>query len=123
MKLLLDTVILIDHFNDIKKATEFITLNQKNISISIITRAELLTGFNSKRNLNLAKQLCDEFEQHPLTVAEADLAASLRQKYGWKLSDAFQAAIAKNHKLKLVTRNTKDFNPNKHPFVLIPYQL
>ncbi len=123
MKLLLDTVILIDHFNDIKKATDFILLNQKNISISIITRAELLTGFNSKRNLSLAKKLCDEFEQYPLTVAEADLAAQLRQRHGWKLPDAFQAAIAKHHKLKLVTRNTKDFNPKKYPFVLVPYQL
>lgn len=123
MKLLLDTVILIDHFNGIKKATEFIALNQKHISISVITRAELLTGFNSKRNLSLAKQLCDEFVQHTLTAADADLAAALRQKYGWKLPDAFQAAIAKNHKLKLVTRNTKDFNPNKHSFVLVPYQL
>src|SRR5437870_2988257 len=81
------------------------------------------TNFNSKRNLKLAQQLCDEFEQYPLTVADADMAAAFRKKYGWKLPDAFQAAIAKRHKLKLVTRNTKDFNPQKHSFVLIPYKI
>jgi hypothetical protein len=42
---------------------------------------------------------------------------------GWKLPDAFQAAIAILHDVKLCTRNTKDFNPQKHPFVEIPYLL
>lgn len=27
----------------------------------------------------------------------------------------------KQHHLKLVTRNTKDFNPTLHDFVLVPY--
>jgi predicted nucleic acid-binding protein len=51
------------------------------------------------------------------------LAAQLRGKYGWKLPDAFQAALAQHHKTKLTTRNTKDFDPKKHDFVEVPYSL
>ena len=123
MKMLLDSVILIDHFNNIEKATRFISENQIDLCISVITRAEVLTGFNSRKNMNLARQLLDKFEQYPLTEIEANEATLLRQRNGWRLPDAFQAAIAKLHQLKLVTRHTKDFKPNKYPFILIPYQL
>jgi predicted nucleic acid-binding protein len=123
MKLLLDSVILIDHFNNIEKATYFISQYQNDVGISIITRAEVLTGFQSKAHINLVKRILDKFKQYPLTATEADLAASFRREHHWKLPDAFQAAIAQQHKLKLVTRNTKDFNPQKYHFVLVPYQL
>lgn len=123
MKLLLDSVIIIDHFNNVSSATNFIANHQTDIGISVITRSEVLTGFNSKSNIRLAQQLFDQFIQYPLTVTEADLAASLRRKYGWKLPDAFQAAIAKHHGLRLVTRNTKAFDPQKHPFVIVPYEI
>lgn len=123
MKLLLDSAILIDHFNNIEKATHFISQHQKAICISAITRAEVLTSFQSKTHFRLAKEILDKFEHYPLTAIETDMAATLRRENHWKLPDAFQAAIAQQHKLKLVTRNTKDFNPQKHPFVLVPYQL
>ena len=43
---LLDTVILIDHFNKKKKATKFLlSLDPNKTAISVITRAELLVGF------------------------------------------------------------------------------
>ncbi|MGH8610014.1 MAG: hypothetical protein ACREX9_22180, partial [Gammaproteobacteria bacterium] len=48
---------------------------------------------------------------------------ALRRQYRWKLPDALQAAIAVNRWLKLVTRNTRDFDPALHSFVLIPYTL
>lgn len=44
-KYLLDSVILIDHFNNISQATNFIKKNHKLCYISAITRAEVLTGF------------------------------------------------------------------------------
>jgi len=47
----------------------------------------------------------------------------MRQRHGWKLPGAFQAALAEEHGLRLVTRNTKDFSPEKHAFVLVPYKL
>jgi predicted nucleic acid-binding protein len=121
---LLDTVILIDHFNDIKKATRFLSgLDPNKTAISVITRAELFVGFEKDNERQIAQALMDQFILLPVDKDTADKAAELRKKHGWKLPDAFQAAIALNHGLKLITRNTKDFNPQKHPFVMIPYEL
>lgn len=122
MKRILDSVILIDHFNNISQSTQFISKYHKNLAITFITRAEVLTGFTGEP-LQLAKQLLDAFDYLPASAKDADLAAELRQKYRWKLPDAFQAAIAINHKYQLVTRNSKDFDPKHHHFVQIPYEI
>jgi predicted nucleic acid-binding protein len=53
----------------------------------------------------------------------ADLATELRCAHGWKLPDAFQAAIARQHGLKLATRNRRDFPPERYDFVLVPYRI
>lgn len=122
MSLLLDSVILIDHFNGNIEAQKFILENHEQIILSVITRAEILVGFDKKSH-HLVKKLLDKFPTLPITIQDADLAAQLRREYKWKLPDAFQAAISQNHKLKLVTRNTKDFSPHKHKFVMVPYKL
>lgn len=120
---LLDSVILIDHFNDITKATEFILgLNPEKTSISVISRAEILVGFD-KTNIEKAKSLLDQYRLLIIDKDIADSAAEVRRLYGWKLPDAFQAALAMHHKIKLSTRNTKDFDPEKHSFAEIPYKL
>jgi predicted nucleic acid-binding protein len=51
----------------------------------------------------------------------ADLAARLRREHRWKMPDALQASLAHYHGLSLVTRNTRDFPPDRHPFVVVPY--
>jgi predicted nucleic acid-binding protein len=119
---LLDSVILIDHFNGVTAATEYLRRNWTWASISVITRAEVLTGFQPHREAS-AKQLLNRFPTLPAGADDADLAAALRQQYRWKLPDALQAAIAVNRGLKLATRNTRDFDPVQHSFVLIPYTL
>ncbi len=123
MERLLDSVILIDHFNDIKKATKFILgLEPDKTAISVITRAEVLTGFEDNEARH-AKALLDQFLLLLIEKETADKAAELRKAHGWKLPDAFQAALCMEHHIKLTTRNTKDFNPKKYPFVEIPYRL
>jgi predicted nucleic acid-binding protein len=67
------------------------------------------------------KALLDQYRLLIIDKPVADLAASLRQIHGWKLPDAFQAALCVYHKIKLATRNTKDFNPEQYDFVEIPY--
>ena len=120
---LLDSVILIDHLNGIKKATQFtIKLNPLETAISVITRAEILTGLGKAEQAAVIP-LLDQFQLLIIDKPIADLAAALRREYGWKLPDAFQAALAQHHKIKLITRNLKDFNPQKHDFVEIPYRL
>ena len=124
IEVLLDSVILIDHFNNIKKATLFLSgCDPRKTAISVVTRAELLVGFDQEAERIKAQTLMDQFSLLPLDKAAADKAAELRRNHGWKLPDAFQAALAINYGLHLITRNTKDFNPQKHPFVIIPYEL
>ena len=120
---LLDSVILIDHFNNISKATNFILgLNPEKTSISVISRAEILVGFD-ENNIEKAKSLLDQYRILIIDKEIADRAAEIRREYGWKLPDVFQAALAIHHHIKLSTRNTKDFDPKKHSFVEIPYKL
>lgn len=120
MNYLLDSVIIIDHLNDISKATTWLRKNHKNSFISVITRAEILVGFNDEES-TIIKKFLDQFKDLPIMQEDADLAAELRRANKWKLPDALQAAIAINHKLILATRNSKDFSPQHHAYVSIPY--
>jgi hypothetical protein len=122
VKLLLDSVILIDHFNGIAAATAYLAEHQADAAISVITRAEVLTGF-TPRDAAKARRFLDCFLVLGIDAAAADLAAALRRDHGWKLPDAFQAAIAQQHGLQLVTRNARDFPPKRHRFVVIPYRV
>ncbi len=120
---LLDSVILIDHLRGALPAVAWMDkLGEGEAVISVVTRTEVLSG-GSAEEARPARELCDKFECLPLTKDDATSAAELRRKHGWRLPDAFQAAMALRHGLKLVTRNTRDFDGKKHAFVLIPYRL
>lgn len=120
---LLDSVILIDHLNGIDAATQFLdAIDSQATAISVITRAEILTGLDDI-NKSKVKLLLDQYRCLVIDKTIADLATDLRQINGWKLPDAFQAALASYHRVKLVTRNNKDFRPSIHDFVEIPYQI
>jgi len=121
IKRLLDSVILIDHLNGIDKATRFILkLQPEQTAISVITRAEILAGLEEE-DKKVVVALLDQYKLLIIDQPVADMAADLRRVHRWKLPDAFQAALALHHKIKLTTRNTKDFNPKKLDFVEIPY--
>lgn len=122
IKYLIDSVILIDHLNGIEKASKWLKKNGESQSaISVITRAEILTGsrHNEKHSI---EALLEKFQCLPIDERIATLAADLRIKYKFKLPDAFQAAIVISNNLILVTRNTKDFKSSM-VFVNIPYRL
>jgi predicted nucleic acid-binding protein len=120
---LLDSAVLIDHLRGIDPATDWLRgLKEGEAVISVITRAEVLAGGVPEEAV-AAFELCEQFACLPLMKETADYAADLRRANGWKLPDAFQAALAIDHGLKLVTRNSKDFSDKKHAFALIPYKL
>ena len=120
---LIDSVILIDHLNGIKKSTNFILkLNPEETAVSVVTRAEILCGIEEVDHMEVMA-LLDQYVLLTIDKSIADLSARLRRQFGWKLPNAFQAALATRHRIKLTTRNTKDFNPKKHDFVEIPYSL
>jgi len=121
IKRLLDSVILIDHLNGIDKATRFILkLQPEQTAISVITRAEILAGLEEE-DKKVVVELLDQYKLIIIDQSVADMAADLRRVHRWKLPDAFQAALALHHKIKLTTRNTKDFDPKKVDFIEIPY--
>lgn len=114
---------MIDHLNGIEAATDYIlTCNPDETAISVITRVEILVGVE-ERDEALVKAWLDQYHLLNIDKEAADLAATLRRQYHWKLPDAFQAAICLYHKIKLVTRNTRDFDPRRHAFIEIPYQI
>ena len=121
MQILLDSVILIDH-NNISLATEYLRRVRKKSVISVITRLEVLTGIPPSEWSEPIK-LLNYFPCLPFDPSTADQVAQLRQQYKWKTPDAIQAGLAQSHQLKLATRNTKDFPPEKHHFVIVPYRL
>jgi len=121
-RLLLDSVILIDHFNGVGEATDYLRTRAGRASVSVITRAEVLAGF-AAADAGLAAALLDRFPTLGIDRSVADLAARLRRELRWKMPDALQAAVARHHGLRLVTRNTRDFPPGRFPFVEVPYRL
>lgn len=122
MKYLLDSVILIDHFNSVEAATTSVAGHGSECVISVIIRAEVLAGF-TVRTEPLARELLDVFPHLPTTSEIADLAASLRHSEHWKLPDALQAALAAQHGLTLVTRNSRDFKVGGKVNVVMPYRV
>jgi predicted nucleic acid-binding protein len=122
LKYLLDSVILIDHFNGREVASRWLADHGRESALSVITRAEVLAGFDV-REAAAATGLLDRFPTLGIDRPIADLAAALRREHRWKMPDALQAALASYHGLTLATRNTRDFSPERHGFVVVPYEL
>jgi predicted nucleic acid-binding protein len=120
LQVLLDSVILIDHLNGIRAATEYLAKVHLHSAISVITRAVVLPGYDPHQ-LPTIQRFLEAFPTLPIDQPVADLCATLRREHKWKTPDAFQAALARIHKLKLATRNTKCFPPDRHEFVVVPY--
>lgn len=120
---LLDSAILIDILRGVPQAVAWSKrLRTGEAIISVITRAEVLSG-GPESETEAAVNLCDLFDCVALTPETADRAARLRRLHRWKLPDAFQAALAQQHACRLVTRNTKDFDPDVHDYILLPYTI
>jgi predicted nucleic acid-binding protein len=119
LSVLIDSVILIDHLNGVRAATRYLR-SLKEARVSVITRAEVLAGLGLSE-VPVVKELLDRYPTIGIDSATADLAADLRRQFKWKLPDALQAAVAQKHGLKLATRNTRDFPPDRYSFVMVPY--
>ena len=117
---LLDSVIIIDHLNGSNDATTYLATVAERSLLSPITRAEVLAGVEPPDD-EAVRQLLDRFHCVSIDPRIADLAAELRRTWKWRLPDAFQAAVALSVGGQLATRNTRDFNPSIHRFVIVPY--
>lgn len=74
-----------------------------------------------EKDADVVVSLLDQDKLLIIDKPVTDAAANLRGVQRWKLPDAFQAALALHHKIKLTTRNTNDFDPKRYDFVEIPY--
>ena len=119
---LLDSVILIDHFNGHSAATKYLREVADRAVVSALTRAEILAGFEGT-DLEIARQLLDRFPCLSIDQEVADIAARLRRDRHWRLPVALQAAVATHHGLSLATRNSRDFDTDRDHFVVIPYRI
>ncbi|MBF0253620.1 MAG: PIN domain-containing protein [Candidatus Omnitrophica bacterium] len=119
---LIDSNILIDHLNGIKKSTEWLSrVKDGQAVISVITYAEVLSGNESQSDSIL--YLLQQFGCLSIELVTAELAGRLRNAHSWKLPDAFQAALAIQHRLTLITRDQRAFKDVRNPAVRIPYIL
>lgn len=119
-EVVLDSVILIDHLNGHAAATAYLEGLVGCAWITAITRVEVLTGYDAEARPPVVV-LLDGFPMIPVGRELADLAAELRRSHGWRLPDAIQAAAARSHGIRLVTRDVKHFPPDAHAFVTVPY--
>lgn len=121
MKAVFDTNILIDYLKGIENAKKELEKFESK-SISIITYIEVLVGLSSSPHQHDVQSFLESFEIHYLSLPIAELTIKNRKKYKIKIPDAIILSTAEYHQALLVTRNTKDFNPD-FPIVRIPYEI
>lgn len=121
MTVLLDSCLLIDFLNRIDSAIEFL-FAQDQLTASIVSRVEVLTGVRTPEAMVAAMKLCNSVEWLSISIVVADRAAAIRQTTRLTLPDAVVRSTAEIHDLRIATRNTRDF-PADDPRVLVPYTL
>ena len=109
MNAVFDTNILIDALNGIKEADEEYA-RYENVFISRITWMEVLVGA-PENDIQVRDFLSEYFEVLPLNLAIAEKTVQLRRLHKMRLPDAIIWATAIINDAVLVSRNTKDFNP------------
>lgn len=98
--IVIDTDILIDTALGIDVAVELISSNigSTTLSISIITKLELIVGCRNKRELRETNKFIRQFEVLPISESASNIADELLQKYrlnhGLLIPDALIAATA-----------------------------
>jgi hypothetical protein len=120
MKAVFDTNIIIDALNGVAQADDEYSRYER-VLISRITWMEVLVGAKGDET-QLRDFLETQFEIIPLDLQVAETAISLRRQHRLRLPDAVIWATARVCDGVLVTRNTKDFDPEWEG-IRIPYQV
>ena len=120
MNAVFDTNIVIDALNGVPEADAEYERYER-LFISRITWMEVLVG-EKDDDTQLRDFLETRFEIIPLDLAVAETAVQLRRAHRMRLPDAIIWATAQTCEAILVTRNTKDFDPDWEG-IRIPYYL
>lgn len=108
--ILVDSNVIIYHFNNITKATEFLNANRGNMAISTITVAEILSFAPSELALKMAEKfLIENFKWIDVSREIIFKTAEIRRQRKTKTPDAIIGATALIYHLTLASRNETDF--------------
>lgn len=102
-RILIDSDIFVDHL----RGNQRFAPGQDEVSYSAVTRAELFAGRSSEERR--VRRVLEPFNELPVDRAIAERAGRLRRTTAIRMPDALIAATALEHRLTLVTRNTRDF--------------
>ncbi len=112
--ILCDTNILIEFYkNNTAIIQELRQIGSQNLTISIITRAELYYGALNKNELNRIQKHLDLLQNIPIDQPISEQFIQLMAQYSLShkltIPDAMIAATALTHNITLYTLNLKDF--------------
>ena len=120
MRAVIDTNILVDFLRARPQAKAELALYQSP-AISVISWIEVMAG-TTPQTENAARAFLHSFDLLGIDATTAECAALSRKTKHIKLPDAIIWATAQVNQCLLVTRNTRDFDPNQ-PGVRLPYTL
>ena len=120
MMAVFDTNIVIDALKGLSEADDEYARYER-VLISRITWMEVLVGAQGD-DIRLREFLETYFEVAPLDLAVAETAVQLRRAHHIRLPDAIIWATAQNNNAVLVSRNTKDFDPDWDG-IRVPYTI
>ncbi len=112
-RLLLDTDVLVEYLRGRPKAIEYLEGLASDLSISVISVAELFAGVKGDEEERALMQFLLAFSILPVTEKVARLGGLYRREYrlshGTGLADALIAATAEENGLRFVTFNRRHF--------------
>lgn len=112
--ILCDTNIIIEFYkNNLQIISELHCIEQSNIVISAITKAELYFGALNKVELRKIQKHLSSIQLYPIDISISKSFISLMESYSLShklcIPDALIAATALTYSIELYTLNAKDF--------------
>ena len=124
---LVETTILVDYLRRSSAAADYLdaTRMQANLLCSVVTKAELIVGSRTRKELRAIDQLLARFQIEPIGSADSVRALNWLRKYfhahGVGFHDCLLGATALRLRIPIATLNEKHFKVLPGVRVIRPY--